>query len=141
MTLPKSMHVLQKISNLTATQPASLISASYQSKIHKCYTFTYSCKTFAEHFTFTQYQKLLVRIHTSLVVNLETKSSNQWLNKIIESMAGNTTVPPPIRPLCKNMVCMHEIASCHEGDNKIPQKCGCSSDFPQPPKSSMLTVA
>ena len=91
MTLPKSMHVLQKISNLTATQPASLISASYQSKIHKCDTFTYSCKTFAEHFTFTQYQKLLVRIHTSLVVNLETKSSqtngltklqSQWLEAL-----------------------------------------------------------
>ena len=88
----------------------------------------------------SEYQKLLVRIHTSFVVNLETKSSNQWLNKIIESMTGSTTVPPPIRPLCKNMVCMHEIASCHEGDNKIPEKCGCSSDFPQPPKSSMLTV-
>ena len=26
---------------------------------------------------------------------------------------------------------MHEIASCHEGDNKISQKCGCRSDFPQ----------
>ena len=37
----------------------------------------------------------IVRIHTSLVVNLETKSSNQWLNKIIESMAGNTSYSTP----------------------------------------------